>query len=860
MMLTLMHYILYLTIFHCMLINGQRDVLEDDISMAGGDRNSEPTIVLNPGDPGPLDVNFGELLYSRCSVLDSNQYSYRWIQRAPDGTIKEISSDARLYITNFGPEHLQYPLRCEVTRLSDDETFEKVLNLRLASSGELSTDDEYKTLNLTIKPLPNEDFRQGTIMRQCLFENDPEINELFDFRWIDQNGRIVTNGDTLYLLIEDPSELSNYTCEATNRQTGVIYQAKYRVSMLNGQQAMQHIVNIRPITGEVIIGRPYEMVCEVEPQPEEPISFVWYHNAKVVHREALLRLNSLSYRDIGMYICRAEWTPRYSRTAISANATAELSLALTRETKIEMSPPPGSVMVSLPGETRELHCEFPVANPRDVRWYFENQLLENHPTVNATGKIFRIDRLRVSIVTIRGIEYDHGGTYECRIGRDIKQAHLVVRAEEGLEINPKSDTVDEGEAVEFHCRVHGMDGNINRQLEWYYRPFYSSTRVRLDVDAPDSFMRHDDLVAQHTSFISKSRARVADQGEYICRLPSQNEEIVGKLFVRAVKSYILTITPQRLTVRPYQPVEFECFAASEDGQPAPFTPRFRVRDSRISFETTRVSENRARFVLQRGLGPDQNGTIVECLSDEPSKPTSAIITVEDICPDGSRRCRSGQCLPAGRFCDGVRDCDDGSDEDPKMCNICDPLSRKCEYYQGKESTVSTFMVHWTCDGENDCGNGFDESNCEARASERCQDRMFSCKRDGRQIPMAFVCDKDRDCSDGEDELTCAPPMIAEPRTTRYSVRRGDTVVLVCEVTGNPVPYVIWRFNWGCLPEEPSRFRISNVPRNCNAPMPTVVSTLTISNVRPGDDGIYNCEGLSGATRALSNDLVVMIGG
>ncbi|CAH8676875.1 unnamed protein product [Schistosoma rodhaini] len=729
--------------------------VQDDISMAGGDRNSEPTIVLNPGDPGPLDVNFGELLYSRCSVLDSNQYSYRWIQRAPDGTIKEISSDARLYITNFGPEHLQYPIRCEVTRLSDDETFEKVLNLRLA---------------------------------------------------------------------------------------------------------MQHIVNIRPITGDVIIGRPYEMVCEVEPPPEEPISFVWYHNAKVVHREASLRLTSLSYRDIGMYICRAEWTPRYSRTAISANATAELSLALTRETKIEMSPPPGSVMVSLPGETRELHCEFPVANPRDVRWYFENQLLENHPTINATGKVYRIDRLRVSIVTIRGIEQDHGGTYECRIGRDIKQTHLVVRAEEGLEINPKSDTVDEGEAVEFHCRVHGMNGNINRQLEWYYRPFYSSTRVRLDVDTPDGFMRHDDLVAQHTSFISKARARVADQGEYICRLPSQNEEIVGKLFVRAVRSYVLTITPQRLTVRPYQPVEFECFAASEDGQPASFTPRFQVRDSRISFETTRVSQNRVRFVLQRGLGPDQNGTVVECLSDEPSRPASAIITVEDICPDGSRRCRSGQCLPAGRFCDGARDCDDGSDEDPKMCNICDPLSRKCEYYQGREPIKSTFMVHWTCDGESDCGNGFDESNCEARASERCQDRMFNCKRDGRQIPMAFVCDKDRDCSDGEDELTCAPPMIAEPRTTRYSVRRGDTVVLVCEVTGNPVPYVIWRFNWGCLPDEPSRFRISNVPRNCDSPMPTVVSTLTISNVRPGDDGIYNCEGLSGATRALSNDLVVMIGG
>ncbi|CAH8667769.1 unnamed protein product [Heterobilharzia americana] len=730
--------------------------VQDDISMAGGGRNSEPTIVLNPGDPGPIDVNFGDVLYSRCSVLDDEQYSYRWIQRAPDGTIKEISSDARLYITNFGAEHLQYPIRCEVTRLSDDEIFEKVLNIKLA---------------------------------------------------------------------------------------------------------MQHIVNIRPITGEVIIGRPYEMVCEVEPPPEEPISFSWYHNGKVIHREALIRMTSLSYRDIGTYICRAEWTPRYSRTgSIDANATVELSLALTRETKIEMSSPPGSVMVSLPGETRELHCEFPVANPKDVRWYFENQLLENHPTINASGKIFRMDRLRVSIVTIKNIENDHAGTYECRIGRDVKQTHLVVRAEEGLEINPKSDTVDEGAAVEFHCRVHGLDGDINRQLEWYYKPFQSPTRVRLDLNQPDGFLRHDDQFAQHTSFISKARARVSDQGEYICRLPAQEEEVIGKLFVRATRTYILSITPQRLTVRPYQPIEFECFAATADGQPAPFTPRFQVRDSRIYYETVRVSENRVRFVLQRGLGSDQNGTVVECLSDEPSNPAVAVIAVEDICPEGSRRCRSGQCLPSGRFCDGVRDCDDGSDEDPKLCNVCDPISRKCEFYQGREPMKATFMVHWTCDGESDCGNGFDEANCEARAAERCQDRMFTCSRDNRQIPMAFVCDKDRDCSDGEDELTCAAPMIAEPLTTRYSVRQGDTVVLVCEVTGNPVPYVIWRFNWGCLPEEPGRFRISNVPRNCDSPMPTVVSTLTITNVRPGDDGIYNCEGLSGATRALSNDLVVMIGG
>lgn len=95
--------------------------------------------------------------------------------------------------------------------------------------------------------------------------------------------------------------------------------------------------------------------------------------------------------------------------------------------RTEMSPPPGSVMVTLPGETRELHCEYGSLSSPAVQWFFEGQPLERHPTLNASRRVYRMDRLRVSIVTLSGVEVGHGGTYECRVNGQIKQTHVIVR-------------------------------------------------------------------------------------------------------------------------------------------------------------------------------------------------------------------------------------------------------------------------------------------------------------------------------------------------------------------------------------------------------------------------------------------------
>ncbi|CAL8077336.1 unnamed protein product [Calicophoron daubneyi] len=836
--------------------------VQEDISIGGSAYLEEPRITLTPGDPPPLDIELGKDLYSRCSVPDEQNYDFRWIRRAPGGEDEQLSSNARLIVSQVKREDLMYPILCQVTRRSDGQVFYKELKLR-TTNGRPSLP---LNLQLTIRSLPLENLAEGRVMRRCLFENVPDVNQMFDFRWLDQSNRVVTDGDTLYLVIQDLTDLGHYTCEATHRQTGTIFHARYHVTRAEPSQAFHYTVSIRPLSPEVIMGQPYNMVCEVTPPPSERVQYTWYHNDQRISRGARLELPNLAYPDIGSYVCMAEWTPSTMGAAdgarlgpMSANATMELILSLTRESQVGLSAPPGSVLVTLPGETRELHCEYDVTGPREVVWYFENEPLERHPTLNATGRVYRVDKMRVSIITLRGVESRHGGTYECSVDGQSKQTHVIVRVNEGLEINPENYTVDADAPVEFHCRAHGIEGNVNRQIEWYFRRFDEHEIRPLRLSDPDGFVRQDDPFASHTSFINKRHVNKQDEGEYICRLPSRGWEEVGRLFVRSPAQMRVVLTPSTITVRVRAPIEMECFAMDDTNRPSAYPPTIRIRDPRIRPTIETVSNNRVRMRIPEGLTADMNGVQVECIHEDSGASVIGVINVEDACPQGHRHCRSGECLPAGRFCDGVRDCADNSDEDPMFCNACDPIAKKCEFYRNQQPLKQTYMIHWACDGEDDCGNGFDESRCPDPSISSCIGTMYTCPTGNRQIPASFVCDKDNDCPYGEDEQNCAAPIIEPSTIYRFPVRTGGQVVLQCRVRGYPLPRVVWRFNWGCVSDE-SRFRVVSSVQDCNQPIQTVVSTLTISDVRPGDDGIYNCEALSGSYRAMSNDYFVTLEG
>ncbi|XP_058066271.1 serine protease nudel [Anopheles bellator] len=105
------------------------------------------------------------------------------------------------------------------------------------------------------------------------------------------------------------------------------------------------------------------------------------------------------------------------------------------------------------------------------------------------------------------------------------------------------------------------------------------------------------------------------------------------------------------------------------------------------------------------------------------------------CLPHQMRCANGRCVEKAKFCDRKNDCGDSTDE-PHDCScytylrITDP---------GK-----------ICDGVRNC---YDKSDENPRVC-RCHAGSFRCGESDICVPYDFVCDRERDCPNGEDEQYC----------------------------------------------------------------------------------------------------------
>ncbi len=84
---------------------------------------------------------------------------------------------------------------------------------------------------------------------------------------------------------------------------------------------------------------------------------------------------------------------------------------------------------------------------------------------------------------------------------------------------------------------------------------------------------------------------------------------------------------------------------------------------------------------------------------------------------------------------------------PASCGELPSVLRFCRRrFLGCDGALSEVQVgpYETCDGKNDCPNGFDEANCSPGAM------AFTCA-DGSQVAIAVVGDETPDCPDGSDE-------------------------------------------------------------------------------------------------------------
>ncbi|XP_071052422.1 basement membrane-specific heparan sulfate proteoglycan core protein isoform X15 [Onthophagus taurus] len=189
-------------------------------------------------------------------------------------------------------------------------------------------------------------------------------------------------------------------------------------------------------------------------------------------------------------------------------------------------------------------------------------------------------------------------------------------------------------------------------------------------------------------------------------------------------------------------------------------------------------------------------------------------------------CSNGDCIPRELVCDGNFDCKDGTDETRCSQYSCEPNEFRCA---NKQCVLKT----WLCDGENDCHDGSDESNCEpSLPGQACTNKQFACNSGNQCIPRSFHCDHQRDCQDGSDEFGCSRVIILRPPPPRVELHVGSRFEISCTAVGIPTPEIVWRLNWGHIPEK------------CRTRSVNGTGTLICDDIQEHDQGAYSCEAIN----------------
>ncbi|KAK7879038.1 hypothetical protein WMY93_030791 [Mugilogobius chulae] len=134
-----------------------------------------------------------------------------------------------------------------------------------------------------------------------------------------------------------------------------------------------------------------------------------------------------------------------------------------------------------------------------------------------------------------------------------------------------------------------------------------------------------------------------------------------------------------------------------------------------------------------------------CSSRTSLQPFEASYTSYNIsqpCPESHFLCSTGLCVEKVRRCDGLDDCQDESDE-----IFCSRPPINCA------SSSSSFLHPlFVCNGERDCSNGIDETNCTQETT--CSSISFQCTSGSCILKKNAKCDGVFDCGDQSDEMKC----------------------------------------------------------------------------------------------------------
>lgn len=143
----------------------------------------------------------------------------------------------------------------------------------------------------------------------------------------------------------------------------------------------------------------------------------------------------------------------------------------------------------------------------------------------------------------------------------------------------------------------------------------------------------------------------------------------------------------------------------------------------------------------------------------PSSTQTKEVIIEELpktpsCEFDEFQCKNGECIALKYKCDNDADCEDNSDEDPKIC------LPSCSSDQFQCKNGKCIRSKYKCDRRNDCGDNSDEEVCWKQEDQfpirknptPKENVTFQCTE--KSIHVKQRCDGILDCKSGEDELGC----------------------------------------------------------------------------------------------------------
>ncbi|XP_050085737.1 basement membrane-specific heparan sulfate proteoglycan core protein isoform X14 [Anopheles aquasalis] len=274
------------------------------------------------------------------------------------------------------------------------------------------------------------------------------------------------------------------------------------------------------------------------------------------------------------------------------------------------------------------------------------------------------------------------------------------------------------------------------------------------------------------------------------------------------------------------------------GRGLPLPPGTRDINGRLEIPNIRVDHSGTYVCEAVGYSKSTPGSskevTLQVTRSSHERPPSA-------CAVDEATCSNGACIRKSQICDGNSDCDDGSDE--TSCSVY----HKCEPNQFKCANRKCILKTWLCDGEQDCGDGSDEENCATLPpNSPCRYDEFQC-RNGQCVPKSFQCDTHPDCFDKSDEVGCMAPNVIQPPPPSLTIQSGGVLNITCRATAVPVPLIVWRLNWG------------HVPEKCISTSENGFGRLVCGDMQPIDAGAYSCEIINSmGTHFVSPDTIVTV--